>query len=644
MDWNIDFELFSAVILLILLISYFSRIRFPNIANKVYGYMITSSFIACILNIANCMILNNFEKEWLISSYIFTIIYLSIIYALTPMLLVYVFTAFSTRYSYSKLGIVLIFIPYMIEFVEIVASPSNDYVFSISLANGLLYKSGILLIYGINTFYLLCFLVSAIRYHKKIPAIVMTSIVLYVFFSIGNQILQYNNYTNWQLTGCVTSVCFLILFFSIHNPTIMIDESLNIFNKKALTEILEINIENKLAFHVITVSIDNINLINDTFGVSNGDEILGEVCKFLKKLAPKKRLYRYSNDCFTFIIPKNGNYHHVVEEITERFSDVWTYNDISCKITATTSIITSPDYAGSCREIYDLIEFTLAELKTLEKGSIICSDAYLKTKMNRSKRIEVALSNAIENYSFDVYYQPIYNIKEKRFTGAEALIRLYDSELGAIPPEEFISVAEKNGSIIEIGRIVLEKACQFIAKNRPDQYGFEFISVNLSVVQCMQNGIIEYLESVLDKYHISKKMIHFEITETVTTNSMSLFQELLNKMSRRGFHLTLDDYGSGYSTLSYIMHLPFNTIKLDKTLIDDACENIRSKTIVDYTINMLQKLQVSIIAEGAEVTAQVDMLERMGCNYIQGFYFSRPLKSNDFITLIKQGGKFTPID
>ena len=139
-------------------------------------------------------------------------------------------------------------------------------------------------------------------------------------------------------------------------------------------------------------------------------------------------------------------------------------------------------------------------------------------------------------------------------------------------------------------------------------------------------------------------MIHFEITETVTTNSMSLFQELLNKMSRRGFHLTLDDYGSGYSTLSYIMHLPFNTIKLDKTLIDDACENIRSKTIVDYTINMLQKLQVSIIAEGAEVTAQVDMLERMGCNYIQGFYFSRPLKSNDFITLIKQGGKFTPID
>ena len=196
MDWNIDFELFSAVILLILLISYFSRIRFPNIANKVYGYMITSSFIACILNIANCMILNNFEKEWLISSYIFTIIYLSIIYALTPMLLVYVFTAFSTRYSYSKLGIVLIFIPYMIEFVEIVASPSNDYVFSISLANGLVYKSGILLIYGINTFYLLCFLVSAIRYHKKIPAIVMTSIVLYVFFSIGNQILQYNNYTN----------------------------------------------------------------------------------------------------------------------------------------------------------------------------------------------------------------------------------------------------------------------------------------------------------------------------------------------------------------------------------------------------------------------------------------------------------------
>ncbi len=636
MTYNIDFELFSSILLLILIMSFYSRIRFPNIANKVYGYLIVSSFIACIINIADCLILNSLSEEWLVSVYIFNILYQTIICALTPMLLVYVITAFSTKYTYSKLSIVLIFIPYMIEFVEIVASPVNNFVFQISVKNGLQYNPGMLFICAINCIYLLFYIGSILYYRKNVPPMVRISTYIYVVFSLVAQWFQYYQLSGLQYTGLINSISFLILFFSIHNPTIMIDESLNIFNKKALTETLEINIENKKPIHVITISLDNFKLINETFGVSNGDGVLMTVCEFLKKLAPKKRIYRYSNDCFTIVIPQRGNYHDIIEEITERFADVWHYNGIYCKLTATTSIITSPDFANSSKEIYDLIEFTLSEIKTLDKGSIICSDAYLKAKMNRSKRIEIALSNAIDNGSFDVYYQPIYNIKQQRFTSAEALIRLYDTELGAIPPEEFISVAEKNGSVIEIGQIVLEKVCHFISKVKPERYGFEFISVNLSVVQCMQNGIITYLEDTLENYHVSKKMIHFEITETVASNSMALFSDLLNKMSRRGFHLTLDDYGSGYSTLSYIMHLPFSTIKLDKTLIDDACENDRSKCIVDFTINMLQKINVNIIAEGAEVPAQVDMLEKMGCNYIQGFYFSRPLKSDDFIELIRK--------
>lgn len=637
MTWNIDFELFSSIILFILLLCFYSRMRFPNIANKVYGYLVVASFAACILNIANCLILNNLSSEWMLSSYIFTVIYQTILCALTPMLLVYIITAFSTRYTYSALSIVLVFIPYMIEFVEIVASPANHFVFRISVKNGLLYQSGISFIYLIDSLYLTACLVCIFIFRKKIPAIVKISIGIYVFFSLGIHFLQCFKVTDFQLTGLISSISLLVLFFYIHNPTIMIDESLNIFNKKALTELLDVNMEKKVSFHVITVSLDNFELITDTFGISNSDGILTTICEFLKNIAPKKRLYRYSMDCFSIIIPQQGSYQNIIKEITRRFSDVWKYNGIFCKLTATISIITCPDFATSSKEVYDLIEFTLLETKTTEKGSIVCSNSYLKTKMNRQKRIEVTLANAIENGLFDVYYQPIYNVKTKRFTGAEALIRLYDKELGSIPPEEFITIAEKNGSIVEIGSIILEKVCHFISKVNPSRYGFEFISVNLSVVQCMQNGIIQHLENILNNYHVSKSMIHFEITETVASNSMTLFSDLLNEMALRGFHLTLDDYGSGYSTLSYIMHLPFHTIKLDKTLIDNACDNERSRCIVDYTINMLRKLQVGIIAEGAEINAQVKMLEDMGCGYIQGFYFSRPLNSDDFITLIQTG-------
>lgn len=255
--------------------------------------------------------------------------------------------------------------------------------------------------------------------------------------------------------------------------------------------------------------------------------------------------------------------------------------------------------------------------------------------MQRLKQIELSVVRGFENNSFEIYFQPIFSIEKNRFVSAEALARLYDDELGYISPDEFISVAEGNGTINRLGMMIFERTCEFLDKYNPSQYGIENVSINLSPIQSMQKGFIEKLEDIMSKYNISKQMIRFEITESSKSDSMNFFNSFLNQLNRHGFLIYLDDYGSGYSTLSYLTKLPFNTVKIDKSIVWDAMENDRSKKIISNTIHMLNQLKFNIIAEGVENKKQFDMLKKMGCHLIQGYYFCIPLSENDFIEFIK---------
>jgi len=243
--------------------------------------------------------------------------------------------------------------------------------------------------------------------------------------------------------------------------------------------------------------------------------------------------------------------------------------------------------------------------------------------------MDLILDRGFTNNSYEVYYQPIFDLKNKRFNSAEALIRLKDEKYGYISPGVFIPYAEKNGTIHKIGMFVLEEVCKFISSEGFKKLGLDYIEVNLSSVQCLKNGFFTKVMSLIKKYGVNPDTINLEITETADPFSEKIMNRNINKLKKEGFTFSLDDYGTGYSNLRRISLLPLNIIKIDKTFVDSmADEKMRGALI--HTINMIKSLNVKIVVEGVETKEALDLFNECECEYIQGYYFSKPLPIDEF--------------
>ena len=237
-----------------------------------------------------------------------------------------------------------------------------------------------------------------------------------------------------------------------------------------------------------------------------------------------------------------------------------------------------------------------------------------------------------------MYYQPIYSIQKKQFVSAEALIRLKDDNLGFVSPAIFIPAAEKNGAIHQIGDFVLEDVISFISQNSIEKYGLEYIELNLSMAQCIESNLSDKVMSLLEKYTVSPQKINLEITETSENVNYDVIERNINNLSSKGVSFSLDDFGTGYSNILRITKLPLNIIKLDKSFVDDL-NKPGMKTIISETVSMLKKMNKKLLIEGVETYEDFDYFRNIGCDYIQGYYFSRPLTKTDFFEFLKNSNE-----
>ncbi|RIA75820.1 EAL domain-containing protein (putative c-di-GMP-specific phosphodiesterase class I) [Anaeroplasma bactoclasticum] len=233
---------------------------------------------------------------------------------------------------------------------------------------------------------------------------------------------------------------------------------------------------------------------------------------------------------------------------------------------------------------------------------------------------------------FDVYFQPIYSVKDKAFTRAEALLRLMDDKYGEIKPEQFLSEAERNGSIHKIGDIVFDKVCSFIASNEFKKSGLEKIEINLSVSQCANEDLPIHIMDCVKRYNVSPSRINLEITETSDAYSRKMMEDNIKVLKELGFSFSLDDYGNGYSSMDNVSSMPVDTIKLDRTLTNN--DNPDMKVMFEHSIKMIKDLKKKIVIEGVENEDILKHFESDLCDYIQGFYFSKPLPKEDLIKFL----------
>ncbi|MBP5554134.1 MAG: EAL domain-containing protein [Lachnospiraceae bacterium] len=248
--------------------------------------------------------------------------------------------------------------------------------------------------------------------------------------------------------------------------------------------------------------------------------------------------------------------------------------------------------------------------------------------------IDSIIEDAIRHNRFEMYYQPIYSLKDKTYKCAEALIRLNSEEFGSISPSVFIPAAEKTGRIVHIGDFVIKDVCRFLSQHSPEELGVDYIEVNLSIIQCMQADMAVKIKKYMAEYNIDPNWINFEITETAADGAYERVLETMNAISAEGVRFSLDDYGSGYSNLHRVMSFPYKVIKLDKSLTDEAADP-EKRRILEEAIKLIKSMGARIVVEGVESKEISDWFEAQGCDFIQGFYYAKPMTEREYLDFMK---------
>ena len=248
--------------------------------------------------------------------------------------------------------------------------------------------------------------------------------------------------------------------------------------------------------------------------------------------------------------------------------------------------------------------------------------------------LEKEMRTSIRENAFEIHYQPKVEINSGKIIGMEALLRWNHPELGAISPQEFIPIAEETGLIIPLGNWVMHQACTQNAAWIKAGYQPLRVAVNLSIRQFGQKDIAEQIQGILLETGLASEHLELEITESMVMNDINSAIITLKRLRKRGVHISVDDFGTGYSSLSYLKQLPIQCLKIDKSFVDDLCHNSDAAAIVSAIISMASSLDLTVVAEGVETKEQMEFLRKDGCDQMQGYYYSRPLPTHKFTTLL----------
>ncbi|MEW6984280.1 EAL domain-containing protein [Colwelliaceae bacterium 6471] len=393
-------------------------------------------------------------------------------------------------------------------------------------------------------------------------------------------------------------------------------------------------------FALFFVDLDNFKSINDSLGHAVGDDVLINISKHIKSILRDRDIVaRYGADEFLILVEDiniNDNLSHIAEKLINSLASPIHYHiDIPIFTSVSIGISIYPDDASSTEQLVQYADSAMHNAKDAGKNSFAFHSVDDNRKAQRRLLLETKLRQALEKNEIYVVYQPKVNASTYEITGAEALVRWKSTELGEIYPDEFISLAENIGEIHKIGEFVLHQALAQVKKWRDLTKQNLSVAVNFSSKQFTCNNLNKTIEAALNTHALPAAALEVEITESLLLKKSSDIHMLLDSISALGIKISIDDFGTGYSALSYLKNYPINVVKIDKSFVDNIVVSHRDAILVKTIILMAHGLGMTVVAEGVEDKEQLTYIQNEQGDIIQGYYFSKPLKENDFIALLK---------
>ena len=642
------FDICALPIFFIILLTVIIRKMTQGITNKLFIALVLLSAATTVADLAMELALRSLPADDLRVAIASASMYVYFMTESLAMFGYYLFAFAVTGTWYRIRGvrkIAAMFLPYLPIPALLIINPFTGAVFTVTAEDG--YSRGwlIWIVYAITMVYAglaTVYFISCRRYMSKEKLFSLMSLSVLIVASVVFQFF----FPQYLVEMIATAFSFILIILFVMRPEELADASVGTFSYDAYRADLKKILEMNRKVQIVAVNFLNAGQLYVYLGEEHYLAYVSQIIRQIEAIFRKEHVYA------DIYFEQPGNIYVVLDDMSFDIEDCVKrmYGDIVRKsekaiasgerVAPRVCCISVPDDLSDFDEIIRLgREFgtQVSDGRLYSKASeLIASRDY-----GIMSHMDTILNRAISENRFRMYYQPIYSFERGKFISAEALIRLVDDDYGFVPPGLFIPAAERKGVILPIGDFVLEDVHRFISENDFGRLGLEYIEINLSVLQCMQEELPEKMAFLGEKYGVSPDKVNLEITETTYEEAgVSVMDNNLEMLSGMGYTFSLDDFGTGYSNMQRVSRLPLKMIKLDKSLVDDM-ESEDGLMIMRNTVKMMRDIDKELVAEGVETKENLERLEALGCHFIQGYYFSKPLPEQEFIEFITKHNKVT---
>lgn len=446
---------------------------------------------------------------------------------------------------------------------------------------------------------------------------------------IGAQVLRY------PIMGTVSMVLLFLMFafyLSMQSPDFYIDNAVGVFNRTGFFAVLQERIDYQLYTTCFLVRVRNFNSMVQIYGEEVLQEVQCRIRDVLEEDCPESSIYHIGASTFAVLLRKSADVKELHRKIEKKIQTEWEINGEPVRHEYSYYYVNYPQDCEKYDELIQRIHYARSDHEGHHRaGELVQLRHDTVEEAERRKKVAHLVEEAIMDDSIEIQFQPIYSFEKDRITSLEVLSRLKDENKKYINPEYFIHVAEENHTIIKLGEQIFRKACIFATQNGLFERGIEDININLSPAQCRYEELTDSLVKIAAKYNIPMSRLHLEITESEFTDADAVGRTLKN-LKETGAKVALDDFGTGFSTLSNILELPVDYVKIDKSLVWSFAEG--KNQFLNDLMPMIKAEGKKIIAEGIETQEHIDIIKHLGGDFLQGYYFSRPLPGMQFMRFL----------
>ncbi len=637
----VEFDIAAVILLLFLLFSSIFRGMTKGISNRMLYFVMGTVFASAFFDIGTVLLENSGVVSPVLLSFLHTG-YLITHNLTTPAYVMYIISLTDTwhRFNRNLWQQLFMIIPYLLLIAILVANLFTGSVFAIE-NNIYVHKEWFPVLYFIAGYYAL-FGALYVFIYRRLLSVGKILALFAILPLVISAVVLHAAVPQYRVEVFAASLSLLLVSMTVQRPEEILDSHTGLSKYSAYADDIKRSFQIDKRFTVLMLNIDGFGTYQSTISYDDSIKLLKKTAGLMNKINNKLhgRSSMYYLDRGRFRMVFSGKNRDKAKDAAYMLSEKLNELLVADGYVSLTPYICITECPEDAKEFNTLNSFgSDFYLKTPDTSSVMfASELFKQDKFDMLNSIDGIIDRALKNNNFRMYYQPIYSVEKGRFSSAEALIRLIDDEYGSVPPDLFIPAAEKSGAIHKIGDFVLDDVCRFIASEEFKALGVDYIEINLSVAQCIRGDLPDKVMGVLDRYGISPDKINLEITETAVSRGQDVLRANLDKLTGAGISFSLDDYGTGYSNMRRVIQLPLKIVKLDKSFVDEQ-DNPKMWIVLQNTVKMLKDMNMEIVVEGIETENMAEQFTALNCDFIQGYYYSRPISEEDYVKFVRKAHK-----